>query len=133
MKKPVRHRKLKIALLVLTGLFLAFLCIPVPKFDKPYSTVLTASDGQLLGAKIADDGQWRFPATNNYSPKYVACLLEYEDQWFFFIISRKCTVIAVSGENNDQMNRKQIKAAPEEAAIRIQAKTNSSSMISSAR
>ena len=84
MKKPVRHRKLKIALLVLTGLFLAFLCIPVPKFDKPYSTVLTARDGQLLGAKIADDGQWRFPATNNYSPKYVACLLEYEDQWFFF-------------------------------------------------
>ena len=84
MKKPVRHKRSKIALLVLTGLFLAFLCIPVPKFDKPYSTVLTARDGQLLGAKIADDGQWRFPATNNYSPKYVACLLEYEDQCFFF-------------------------------------------------
>ena len=84
MKWLVRHRKAKIALLVLTGLFLAFLCIPVPKFDKPYSTVLTARNGELLGAKIADDGQWRFPATNNYSQKYVDCLLEYEDRWFYY-------------------------------------------------
>ena len=84
MKKPVRHRKAKIAILVLAGLFLAFLCIPVPKFNKPYSTVLTARDGELLGAKIADDGQWRFPATNNYSQKYVDCLLEYEDRWFYY-------------------------------------------------
>ena len=84
MKKPVKHRKAKIVLITIVGLFIAFLCIPVPRFGKPYSTVLTAKNGELLGAKIADDGQWRFPATNNYSPKYVACLLEYEDRWFFF-------------------------------------------------
>ena len=84
MKRPVRHKKLKITLLALAGLFIAFLCIPVPRFNKPYSTVLTARNGELLGAKIADDGQWRFPASDNYSPKYVACLLEYEDRWFFF-------------------------------------------------
>ena len=84
MKWLVKHRRLKITLLVFTSLFLAFLCIPVPKFDKPYSTVLTARDGELLGAKIADDGQWRFPASNNYSQKYVDCLLEYEDRWFFY-------------------------------------------------
>ena len=69
--------------LLIVGLFLLFLCIPVPKFDDPYSTVLTASNGELLGAHIADDGQWRFPATNNYSEKYMACVLEYEDQQFF--------------------------------------------------
>lgn len=84
MKWLVKHRRLKITLLVFTSLFLAFLCIPVPKFDKPYSTVLTARDGELLGAKIADDGQWRFPASNNYSQKYVDCLLVYEDRWFFY-------------------------------------------------
>lgn len=69
--------------LIIAGLFLLFLCIPVPKFDDPYSTVLTAKDGQLLGARIADDGQWRFPATNNYSEKYIACVVEFEDQQFF--------------------------------------------------
>jgi penicillin-binding protein 1C len=68
---------------VLLGLFLLFLCIPVPKFDDPYSTVLVAKDGSLLGAHIADDSQWRFPASNNYSDKYIACVLEYEDQQFF--------------------------------------------------
>ena len=78
-----KHKPLKITLLTLLGLFVAFLCVPVPRFDKPYSTVLTARNGELLGAKIAADGQWRFPATNDYSPKYVACLLEYEDRWFF--------------------------------------------------
>ena len=76
-------RHLKRTGLLIVGLFLLFLCIPVPKFDDPYSTVLTAADGQLLGAHIADDGQWRFPATNNYSDKYLACVLEYEDRWFF--------------------------------------------------
>ena len=69
--------------LLLAGLFLLFLCIPVPKFDDPYSTVLMAKDGELLGARIADDGQWRFPATNNYSEKYIACVVEFEDQQFF--------------------------------------------------
>lgn len=70
-------------MIVLTILFVGFLCIPVPYFDDPYSTVLTASDGSLLGARIADDGQWRFPATDSYTPKYVACLLEFEDHYFF--------------------------------------------------
>ena len=84
MRLPQNHKKLKIILLIIAGFFIAFLCIPVPRFNKPYSTVLTAKNGELLGAKIADDGQWRFPATNNYSPKYIACLLDYEDRWFFF-------------------------------------------------
>ena len=69
--------------LIFAGLFFLFLCITVPRFDDPYSTVLTSSDGRLLGARIADDGQWRFPASNNYSSKYIACVLEYEDQQFF--------------------------------------------------
>ena len=69
--------------LIVAGLFFLFLCIPVPRFNDPYSTVLTSSDGRLLGARIADDGQWRFPASNNYSSKYIACVLEYEDQQFF--------------------------------------------------
>ena len=83
MKWLARHKKTKMFFLVATSLFIAFLCIPAPKFDKPYSTILTAKDGELLGAKIADDGQWRFPASNSYSSKYIACLTEYEDRWFF--------------------------------------------------
>ncbi len=61
MKMPVRHKTLKIVLMVLAGLFIAFLCIPVPRFDKPYSTVLTAKNSELLGAKIADEASGASP------------------------------------------------------------------------
>ena len=35
--------------------------LPEPLFDAPLSYVLEARDGTLLGARIAADGQWRFP------------------------------------------------------------------------
>lgn len=78
-----QHKKLSITIGVFFLLFIIFLCIPVPRFSNNYSTVITAADGQLLGARVANDGQWRFPATNTYSKKYVTCLLEYEDQQFY--------------------------------------------------
>ena len=59
-------RKRRLVSVVVAVLLIAFLCVPVPRFDVPYSTVVTADDGRLLGARIADDGQWRFPATNSY-------------------------------------------------------------------
>ena len=36
-------------------------CLPDPLFDASYSTVLLDRSGQLMGARLAKDGQWRFP------------------------------------------------------------------------
>ena len=83
MNRLRQHKKLSITVGAFFLLFIIFLCIPVPRFSNTYSTVITAADGQLLGARVATDGQWRFPATNTYSKKYVTCLLEYEDQQFY--------------------------------------------------
>ncbi len=52
-------------------------------FDEPYSTVIESSDGQLLGAKIARDGQWRFPAQDSVPYKFRQCIVEFEDQHFY--------------------------------------------------
>lgn len=41
--------------------FLGYRSLPDPLFQTPYSTVLLARDGRFLGARIASDGQWRFP------------------------------------------------------------------------
>jgi len=70
------------------GLFLLFLAglfipIPDPLFDKSYATVLESEDGQLLGARIAPDGQWRFPPTDSLPTNYITCLLEFEDRYFY--------------------------------------------------
>lgn len=78
-----KKRNLLIVGGILVALFLLFLCIPVPRFEVPYASVVMSEDGQFLGAKVADDGQWRFPPSNHYSEKYVRCLLEFEDREFF--------------------------------------------------
>jgi penicillin-binding protein 1C len=46
--------------------------------------VVLASDGQLLGARIAADGQWRFPSNDTVPDKFKTCLIQFEDQYFQF-------------------------------------------------
>lgn len=70
------------------GLFLiAFLgwlfCLPHPLFDDPTATVVTSKEGFLLGARIAKDGQWRFPAGNDVPQKFSTCILQFEDAYFY--------------------------------------------------
>lgn len=60
----------------------AVLLAPMPSFDKPLSTVVEAADGTLLGARVAADGQWRFPPPDSVPYKYVTALINYEDRWF---------------------------------------------------
>ena len=57
--------------------------LPEPLFDTPYSTVLEDRDGKLLGAKIADDGQWRFPISVGVPEKFERAIVEFEDQNFY--------------------------------------------------
>ena len=64
------------------ALLLAILVAPMPSFRAPLSTVVEAADGTLLGARVAADGQWRFPPPDSLPEKYVTCLINYEDRWF---------------------------------------------------
>jgi penicillin-binding protein 1C len=53
-----------------------------PLFDVPHSTVLIDRHGQLLGATVADDGQWRMPAIEQVPEQFEQCLLTFEDRHF---------------------------------------------------
>lgn len=57
---------------------------PLPRFNQPLSTVVEANDGSLLGARIADDGQWRFPSSCDVPEKFEKALLTFEDRYFRF-------------------------------------------------
>ncbi|MDR2556681.1 MAG: penicillin-binding protein 1C [Bacteroidales bacterium] len=57
-------------------------CLPNKLFDVPYSTVVTDSDGEMLGARIADDMQWRFPECDSVPEKYRICVTEFEDKYY---------------------------------------------------
>ncbi len=69
-------------LLVLWGMM--FLIVPRVLFSVPYSTLLYSSEGELLGARIATDGQWRFPESKSLPDKFTDCLTTYEDKRFFY-------------------------------------------------
>ncbi len=57
--------------------------IPDPLFDTSYATVMESKEGQLLGARIAEDEQWRFPPIDSLPDNYIKCLLEFEDRYFY--------------------------------------------------
>lgn len=80
MRKPVR----KYLLIAAGSLLLLWLfCLPRNLFKgTPYSTVVVDRDGQLLGARIAADGQWRFPPTETFPEKYATALIQFEDRGF---------------------------------------------------
>jgi penicillin-binding protein 1C len=78
------NRKLKIFVIAAGVLITPVLLSPFPRFRAPLSTVIEASDGSLLGARIADDGQWRFPGTEKVPGKFEKSLLTFEDSWFYY-------------------------------------------------
>ena len=61
-----------------------YFSLPLALFEEPYSTVIESSDGELLAAKIARDGQWRFPAKDSVPDKFKRCIVYFEDEHFYY-------------------------------------------------
>jgi penicillin-binding protein 1C len=77
------NRKIKISIIAAGVLITPVLLSPLPRFTTPFSTVVEADDGSLLGARIADDGQWRFPGFDKVPEKFEKALLTFEDRYFY--------------------------------------------------
>ena len=69
-----------ILILVTAGILLA---VPRQIFSNDYSTLLESSNGELLGARISADGQWRFPLPDSIPYRFEQSLLMFEDRWFY--------------------------------------------------
>lgn len=52
-------------------------------FQDPVSTVLEDRSGALMGAMIADDGQWRFPTVKEVPDKFRIAITVFEDKRFY--------------------------------------------------
>ena len=70
----------------IAALLLAWLCcLPRELFKGVcYSTVVESAEGELLGARIADDGQWRFPPAETVPERYASALIQFEDRSFWW-------------------------------------------------
>ncbi|MGW9684030.1 penicillin-binding protein 1C [Flagellimonas sp. 2504JD1-5] len=78
----IQRHKIKIGLSLLFFLIWLF-CLPKTLFGEPTSTVVTSSDGILIGARIADDGQWRFPQMDSIPERFKQSVLLFEDEYFY--------------------------------------------------
>jgi len=82
-KNWILDHKIK-SIIVLVVFLLYYFSLPRTLFDEPYVTVLESAEGNLLGAKIARDGQWRFPEQDTIPEKFKQCVVNYEDQYFYY-------------------------------------------------
>ncbi len=75
--------KKKITAGVVISCLVAFwFCLPDPLFTRPVSFVIDDNKGELLGASIAEDGQWRFPLADSVPDKFKKCITAFEDKRF---------------------------------------------------
>ena len=77
-----KKHPIKLTLVSLLGVFYMF-CLPSKLFENPTATVIESTEGNLLGAQIASDGQWRFPKTDSVPNKFKHCILQFEDAYFY--------------------------------------------------
>lgn len=76
-------KKKKITFSILILFIVSFLIIPVKEPIRSFSTVLYSAEGKLLGAKIAQDEQWRFPELDSIPYKFEKAIIYFEDQYFY--------------------------------------------------
>ena len=72
--------------LVMT-LFGFYFILPAQLFKPKYSTILEDRSGNLLGARIATDGQWRFPpeaGRDTIDLRYIQSVIQFEDKSYYW-------------------------------------------------
>ncbi len=78
------RRALRLTLAGAVLLFAFWALVPLVSFDDPLSTVVLDRDGELLGASIAADGQWRFGVAELVPQKFAAAITSFEDRRFYW-------------------------------------------------
>lgn len=86
MKRRVKIVKLLLSVLIILTVWVIIMAITTPHgvFRSVYSTLLYSSNGTLMNAHIASDGQWRFPPCDTVPEKFRKAIVNYEDRWFYW-------------------------------------------------
>lgn len=83
---PLKKRLVRVFFLILCGVFLLWYAFALPRdlFQDSTATVLYSTEGELLGARIAEDEQWRFPAVDSVPAHFAKSIVCFEDAWFYY-------------------------------------------------
>ena len=81
-----KNKIIKRLLFIITLGFFAWqfwFSLPSPLFKDPLSRIVLSKQGELLGAHISEDEQWRFPPLEKTPPKFAAAIIAFEDKRFY--------------------------------------------------
>lgn len=81
--KKIFNKK-RLLILILPIIIIIAIPLPNPLFDTLYTTTIESKEGELLGAMIAKDGQWRFPNSEKLPLKLEKSTLHFEDEYFYY-------------------------------------------------
>lgn len=81
-KTYIKNNKFKLTFGLTFFLFWLF-CLPSKLFIVPTATVVESREGIMLGARIANDGQWRFPKMDSVPWRFEQSILLFEDEYFY--------------------------------------------------
>jgi penicillin-binding protein 1C len=91
---------------VMLTILVAFIfCLPSKLFNDSYSVVINDRHGNLLNAKIASDGQWRFPMSDSIPYRFKECLINFEDKRFAYHPGIDLLAIAEAAKTNLRSNK----------------------------
>ncbi len=82
--RSLKKRTKVLLLCLLAAIIWFWFCLPRQLFNAPTSWVIKDAKGQLLGATIATDGQWRFPYNADVPEKFAQCIVTFEDKRFYY-------------------------------------------------
>ncbi|MBN1185100.1 MAG: penicillin-binding protein 1C [Bacteroidales bacterium] len=82
-KYKIRRFNIFVISIIILIIFYIF-CLPKPLFTDPTSTIIEDKNGELLAAKIADDGQWRFPHDEYVPERMKKSIVVFEDKYFYY-------------------------------------------------
>ncbi|MEL6255835.1 MAG: penicillin-binding protein 1C [Bacteroidota bacterium] len=83
LKRKLGKTPMRVWHILLGLIMLAYLnVLPHPLFKDSTSTVILDREGKLLGARIAKDGQWRFPPMDSVPNKFKVAITTFEDKRF---------------------------------------------------
>lgn len=84
----IQRKYINRIILIAGACLLVFWWFSLPKvlFDAPLSTVVWSENKELLGARVASDEQWRFPAQDSIPQKFKSCITYFEDEYFEYHI-----------------------------------------------
>lgn len=80
----LKRRKKILLLFSFLIIFWRLLILAPSDVTDQYCSTLLAEDGSLLAARIAEDGQWRFPQQDSVPQKFETALLHFEDEHFYY-------------------------------------------------